>query len=87
MIYKNLLAYSAWILKGYFYEKSVTFITIIFFGCIYGICKFWDQRLNPSHSCDLCHSSDNAGSLTCCATRKLLTFIILFELWNYDAVH
>ena len=36
--------------------------------------KFPCQGLNLSHSRDLSHFSDNAGSLTHCATRELLIF-------------
>ena len=34
--------------------------------------KFPGQGSNPPHSCDLSHGSNNAGSLTCCATKELL---------------
>ena len=40
--------------------------------CIHSIWKFLDQGLNPVHSSDPSCCSDNAESLTCCATRKLL---------------
>ena len=36
-----------------------------FFDCIRGMWKFLGQELNA------CHGSDNARSLTCCATREL----------------
>ena len=42
-------------------------VFVLFFGCTRGIWKFPGQGLNPSHSCDLCHSWGNAGSLTHCA--------------------
>ena len=38
------------------------------FGYIVSIWKFLGQGSNLSHSCDLCHSCHNAGSLTRCAT-------------------
>ena len=42
--------------------------------------KFPGQRLNPCHSSDLSHCSDNSGSLTHAATQELL--LLLFEiLW------
>ena len=36
--------------------------------------KFLGQGLNPRHSSDPSHFSDNASSLTCCTTREL-TFL------------
>ena len=39
--------------------------------CAHGMRKFPGQGLNPHHSSDLSHKSDNTGSLTCCATREL----------------
>ena len=70
-----------------FYEKKnsklyTTIITTYFFIFIY----FWpypwhvkvlDQRLNPLHSNELSHCSDNAESLTCCTTRNSY---ILFKM-------
>ena len=40
-------------------------VFFFFFCCICGMLKFQGQGQN------LCHSSDNARSLTCCATREL----------------
>ena len=57
-----------------------------FFGCAHGMCKFPGQGLNPCHSSKLSRSSDNAGSLTCCAIRELLKcriFIIQPRGWHY----
>ena len=49
--------------------------------------KFPGKGLNPCHSSDLSHCSDNTGSLTCCTTRELqkgriflLVFIFVFFL-------
>ena len=39
------------------------------------------QGLNPYHSCNQSHSSDNTGSLTHCTTRELLIWII-FD-WSF----
>ena len=39
----------------------------IFINCIYGIWKFPGQGSNLSHSCSLCHSCGNTGSLAHCA--------------------
>ena len=43
----------------------------LFFGCAHGMRKFLGQGWNQPHSRDSNHSSDNTGSLTCCATREL----------------
>ena len=40
--------------------------------------KLPGQGMNPLHSSDPIHSSDNAGFLTCCATEELLFLFILF---------
>ena len=42
-------------------------LLLLFFGCIHGTWMFLGQGLNLCHSSNLSHSSDNAGSLTCCA--------------------
>ena len=42
-----------------------------FFGLTWGMLKFLGQGSNPCHSSDLSCCSDNAGSLTCRATREL----------------
>ena len=42
-------------------------------GCTGGMWKFPGQESNP------CHSSNNARSLTHCATRKLLTLLLRNE--------
>ena len=47
---------------------------LIIFGCTLGMWKFQGWGLNPGHSSDLNHTSDNAGSLTCYATRELQVF-------------
>ena len=46
-----------------------------FFGCARGMWKFLGHGLKPCHSSDPGCCSDNAGSLTCCATRELLLLI------------
>ena len=53
-------------------------ILILFFGCTHGMQNFPGQGLNPSHSSDPGHCSDNTGSLTHCATRELLVFCLFF---------
>ena len=44
--------------------------------------NFPGQGSNLSHNCDMYHDCDNAGSLTCCATREFLIcpFLILLLL-------
>ena len=49
-------------LEKYLFRFSTVFFPL--FSCIYGIWKFPGQESNPSHSCDLCHSCSNAGSLS-----------------------
>ena len=46
-----------------------------FFGHAWGRWKFPDQGWNPCHSSNPTHCSDNAGSLTCWATRELQQLI------------
>ena len=46
-----------WILSLFFFSL---------FGRASGMQKFLGQELNPCHSSDPSHSSDNLGSLTCC---------------------
>ena len=56
----------------YFYLKKIFFWATA--------CEVSSQGSTP------CHSSDNVGSLTCCATRKLLFssfyLIVTVELWS-----
>ena len=42
--------------------------------------KFQGQESNLYHSCDLNHSSDNTGSLTCFVTREQLWVSIIRTL-------
>ena len=46
-----------------------------FFGCTPGTGTFLGQELNPHRRCNLHHSCGNAGSLTCCTTRELLSHL------------
>ena len=56
-------------------QQLLFFVCFLFFSFIP---SFWPRlqhvglRLNPGHSNDPSPSSDNAGSLTCCATREFL---------------
>ena len=43
-------------------------LSIFFYGCTHDLWKFPGQGLNPSLSCNLCHSCGNTGSLTHCTT-------------------
>ena len=45
-----------------------------------GMWKFSGQGLNLPGSCDLCHSCNNTGSLTHCATRELPILASLAKL-------
>ena len=40
------------------------FILFFFFFFVFGMQKFLGKGLNPSHSCDLCHSCVNSSFLT-----------------------
>ena len=59
----------------------ILFIYLFIFGCTCGMWKFPGQGSNPYHNSDLSHSSDNARSLTCCATGEFLVvwFLIFWE--------
>ena len=59
---------------------SFNFHSFSFSACSCGMWTFLDQGWNLRHSRDLSHSSDNAGSLTCCTTRELLFFFFPFFL-------
>ena len=48
-----------------------------FGGHTCGMWKIPGQGSNPGHSSDLSHCTDNAGSLTHCATKELLMWYIL----------
>ena len=62
-----------------------TFFSFFFlFGHVHGMQKFPSQGLILSHSSDTSPSSDNAGSLTCWATRKFLG-TSLEKLWHCQA--
>ena len=52
---------------------------ILFFGCACGTHKFQGQGLNPCHSSNQSHSSDNTSSLTCHTTREFL-ILTIFKL-------
>ena len=53
-----------------------------FFGHAHSMHKFLGKGLNPNHRSNQSHSNDNAGSLTCWATRELLKLI----LYTYKSV-
>ena len=42
-----------------------------FFFCTHGIWKFLGQGSNLRHSCNLCYSCSNAGSLTHCTRQRI----------------
>ena len=43
----------------------------LFLVCARGMWKVLGQGSNPGQGLNLCHSSDNARHLICCATREL----------------
>ena len=53
-----------------------------FFGIAQSMQKFLGQGLNPCHSSDQSHSSDNIGSLTLSDTRELLCSNIFSNLFK-----
>lgn len=54
------------------------------FGCTYGTWKFLGQGLNLCHRSNLDHCTDNAKSITHCATRKLLNGLYFqFHVWLF----
>ena len=64
----------------------IIYIYMFFFGCTCSTWKFLGQGLSPHHSRDWSPSccSDNTGSLTCCATRKLLTTFISLNRYVFS---
>ena len=67
-----------------FREDCVTFsLSLFFFFCHnHGMQKFWGQGSISCHSSTLSHSSDNAGSLTRCATREMLCHFLLLPVYS-----
>ena len=63
----------------YLYQSETSFFFVLFlflflflfFGHTCSTCKITDQGSNLYCSCDLCHSCNNARSLTHCITREL----------------
>ena len=51
-------------------ERAV-YTCIYIFGRTHGMWKFLGQELNLCHSSNLSYCSENAESLTSCATREL----------------
>ena len=64
-----------------FYKHTHTH-TIFFFGHARNIWKFPSQESNPRHSSNQSHSSDNAKSLTCRATRELVELYFKIHLYR-----
>ena len=66
-------------------------ILFYIFGCTCGTRTFLGQGLNPCHSSDTNHSTDNTRFLTCGATRELLWVYLHFgagegcshSMWNF----
>ena len=60
---------------------SLSLLFFFFFFC--HTCRIWksqSQRLNPSHTYNLCKSCDNARSLTGCTTAGTPTFFFQIEV-------
>ena len=63
---------------------------IIIFGHVHSMWKFLGQGSNLYYSSDLSHCSDNAGSLTCCATTLLKAFkfdVVPLFIFDLVALH
>ena len=55
-------------------------------GCTHSIWKLLGWGLNPSYSCDLCHSCSNAGSLTHCAGSGIKPALPQRQWWIINPV-
>ena len=71
----SLTKSSCFQLMGNILERTVVFVCLVS-GCAQDMWKFPEEGLNPPHSSDLSHSSDNAGSFNCYAVRELLDRIV-----------
>ena len=71
-----LLCWSLSISK--FFSPQCSWYVSFFFGCTNGVWKFLGQGSN------LCHSSDNSGCLTHCATREVLDVSISFLIYRFS---
>ena len=62
-IYTLYILYIHFIYIIYIYIQYILYIYYMynFYGHTHGIQKFPGHRLNPSHSCNLCHGCGNAG--------------------------
>ena len=69
---------SSWLFRP---PHPLFYFFFFLFGCACMWKKFPGQRLNLYHSNDPSHSSDNARSLTLCATRELLP-TLFFKDWG-----
>ena len=62
------------------------------FSCTHGIWKFLARVVDPSPSCDLCHSCGHTKSLTCCAiagTHKVAFLVLVSDFmasWTRGSV-
>ena len=74
--YPTSLNYFFYLLPSSYFQLFFSFLFFFFFGCAHGR---WHLEvpgpgIEPYHSSDLSRSSENAGSLTHCATRELPAF-------------
>ena len=58
-------------------QTKPPFFNVTFSLAMPATCRFLGQGLNPWHSSNPSHYSDNAGSLSHCATREFLIIIFL----------
>ena len=56
---------------------------LFLFGCVCSTWKFPGQGLNPCHSSDPSHCSDNARSLIYCVTRELSFRVFEYMTFSY----
>ena len=62
------------------------FFFFFFFGFACDMWKSLGQELNPSHSCDLCHSCHNTGSLPHCTTVGTPCIIFIHSSVDADTM-
>ena len=63
-------------------SRYYAIICFVLFLAMPTICESsWGQGLNPCHSSDWSHCSDNTGALSCHATRELLGQILMFVFY------
>ena len=69
-----------WLGEGYMGFPYTFLSSLLFLSCAHGMWKFTGQGSNPSHSCNLCHSCGNSGSLIHCAPTGSPLYISAFQV-------